>query len=642
MSKNERITENIVRDNLGELGYYNDDNDIQIEEQKSNIEAVRRLLRAASKSGQGNHGAPEFIISSPSDPDFILLIECKASVKDHISKDFLRFLQGVEFEETPDQRTKRVQRFAVDGALHYAQHLSKEFNVIAVAVSGEHRNAAQISTYLATKGSGGIKLLKTKAGAKIESIISWPDYIEHATFDPSVQRIRFDELMSFARELHDFMRDHAKLTESEKPLLVSGTLIALKNRPFSVSYNEYAPEDLQKEWMRVIKQEIQRADIPKAKKENMAQPYSSIAVHPELGKSTKGYPRGVLRELIKRLNEKVWPFISIYHDFDVVGQFYGEFLKYTGGDKKALGIVLTPRHITELFALLANINPDSRVLDICAGTGGFLISAMREMLRLAVTEAQEIRIKAHGLVGVEQQPNMFALAASNMILRGDGKANLHQGSCFEEAIVQALKAHKCDVGFLNPPFSQGDAGFHELHFVKHMLDCLNKGGVGIAIVPMSCAISPHLERAELLRHHTLEAVMSMPNDLFAPVGTVTCIMVFTAHIPHQTSNRKSWFGYWREDGFVRTKHRGRIDLNERWPTIRDRWVSSFRNREISAGESVMRHVTADDEWCAEAYMDTDYSTLTQLELEQEIKKYVVYKIMNEGTGFAEDNDETVE
>lgn len=61
---------------------------------------------------------------------------------------------------------------------------------------------------------------------------------------------------------------------------------------------------------------------------------------------------------------------------DILGHFYGEFLKYTGGDKKALGIVLTPRHITELFALIANVNKKSTVLDICAGTGGFLVSAM--------------------------------------------------------------------------------------------------------------------------------------------------------------------------------------------------------------------------------------------------------------------------
>ncbi len=296
----------------------------------------------------------------------------------------------------------------------------------------------------------------------------------------------------------------------------------------------------------------------------------------------------------------------------------------------------------DLFALLANVTKDSKVLDICAGTGGFLISAMREMMRTALTEEEQKQIKQHGLIGVEQQPNMFALAASNMILRGDGKANLHQGSCFDDAIVDAIKGHQCDVGMLNPPFSQGDAGLHELYFVKHMLDCLVKGGTGVAIVPISCAISPHAARNELLKHHTLEAVMSMPNDLFSPVGTVPCVMVFTAKIPHAISNRKTWFGYWRNDGFVKTKHRGRIDLYNRWPAIRDHWVEMFRNREVHPGESVMQAVTATDEWCAEAYMDTDYSTLTRAEFEREVKKYLVFKIMNDEMLRDEDGDEEAE
>lgn len=169
------------------------------------------------------------------------------------------------------------------------------------------------------------------------------------------------------------------------------------------------------------------------------------------------------------LNKKVWPFISIYHDFDVVGQFYGEFLKYTGGDKKALGIVLTPRHITELFSLLANVQKDSKVLDICAGMGGFLISAMHQMFKKAVSEQDKQKIKDEGVVGVEQQPNMYALAASNMILRGDGKANLHQGSCFDEGITQAIIKHKCNIGMINPPYAQGDEDLHELVFVIQML-----------------------------------------------------------------------------------------------------------------------------------------------------------------------------
>lgn len=374
MTKNERKTENIVREELRRLGYYSSSSDIQVEEQKSNIEAVKRLLRSASKSGQGGIGSPEFIVSAPSAADFLVVIECKADNNDHESPSVGNILQGKLLSEDDATTAKRVQRFAVDGALHYSKSLSKEYNVIAVAVSGETKKAAIISTHLWPKGADRPKDLRTKDGNVIDRFIPWSDFIEHATFDHSVQRLRLDELMAFSRELHDFMRDHAKLAENEKPLLVSGTLIALRNQAFSKSFDLHTPEELQREWMRVIKTEIQKAEIPQAKKDNMTQPYSSISVHPELGKASKGYPKGPLHELIRLLNEKVWPFISVYHDFDVVGQFYGEFLKYTGGDKKALGIVLTPRHITELFAALAHVNKDSTVLDICAGTGGFLIS----------------------------------------------------------------------------------------------------------------------------------------------------------------------------------------------------------------------------------------------------------------------------
>lgn len=260
------------------------------------------------------------------------------------------------------------------------------------------------------------------------------------------------------------------------------------------------------------------------------------------------------------------------------------------------------------------------------------------MMKSAVTDKQREKIKTEGLIGVEQLPNMFALAASNMILRGDGKANLHQGSCFDEAITKAIKNDKCDVGLINPPYSQGDENLHELVFVKHMLDCLKKGGVGIAIVPMNCAIAPHKSKAEILKNHTLEAVMSLPDELFAPVGTIPCIMVFTAKTPHSISNKKSWFGYWKKDGFIRTKHRGRIDADGSWPKIRDRWVETFRNREVIPGESVARKVNANDEWCAEAYMETDYSSIAREDFERELKKYVAFKILS-GEGVVADEDE---
>ena len=118
--------------------------------------------------------------------------------------------------------------------------------------------------------------------------------------------------------------------------------------------------------------------------------------------------------------------------------------------------------------------------------------------------------------------------------------------------------------------------------------------------------------------------MSMPPELFYPVGVVTCIMVFTAGVAHDASKRKSWFGYWRDDGFVKVKNLGRVDRDGGWPAIRDRWIESWRNREVHVGESVMATVGPDDEWVAEAYMETDYSTLTKKEFEKTLLEYSLF------------------
>jgi type I restriction enzyme M protein len=612
---NERKTESLVREKLRELAYNTPDNGISVEEQKSEIAKVKALLSKASKNAKGNAGYPEFIVSSRKDTAFVIVFECKPDVKKHVS-------QG---------KDKPIE-YAVDGALHYARHLAKHYTVIAVAVSGSTSSSMKVSNYLMPAGIFEAKELSNEAGVIVNEILPFDDYYRLASFDPDVAKKRHADLLAFSKDLHELIWAKAKVSEEEKPLLVSGTLIALMNAAFMKTFGALPAEDIQEAWLGAIKKELDKADIPQAKKDTMLQPYSTIAVHPNLGrpdsKTAKEYPDGVFKEIISRIFDNVWPYINIYHDFDVVGQFYGEFLKYTAGDKKALGIVLTPRHVAELFSLIANVDPDSKVLDICAGTGGFLISAMQHMLKKAVTDEQRRDIKRNRLIGIENSPKMFALAASNMILRGDGKANLHQASCFDDAIIKAVKRMKPNVGMLNPPYAQSksDAELHELYFVKQMLDCLVPGSIGISIVPMSCAISPNPVRDELMAHHTLDAVMSMPAELFYPVGTVTCIMVWIAGKPHAKSGKKTWFGYWRDDGFVKTKHKGRIDQNNTWATIRDRWIEMYQNREVHAGESVIQKVSAGDEWCAEAYIETDYSKLTQVEFEKALQSYAIFRL----------------
>jgi type I restriction-modification system DNA methylase subunit len=631
MSQNERVTENLVRELLRGSKYFQTENGIVIEEQKSNIKRVQALLKKASKSQTGKSGYPEFIISWNSDPNFLIVIECKADTKRHQSKNL----------DNPKD-------YAVDGVLHYAKYLSKEFSVLAIAVSGMTADSLIISNYVIPCGTAEHKNLVNEKGIAVNKIISFDDYYRLSAFDPDVERTRHQNLLSFAKELHELIWTAAKISEEDKPLLVSGTLIALMNPAFLHSFKFYSPAEMPKKWLEAIKDELDKADILQAKKDTVLQPYANVSAQPNLGKPdskiAKKYPKGVLYEIIKEINENVWPFISVYHNFDVVGHFYGEFLKYTGGDKKALGIVLTPKHITELFCELANISKTDTLLDICAGTGGFLISAMQSMLKTAHTEDERSEIKKHRLIGIENNPKMFALAASNMILRGDGKANLHQGSCFDEAITKSIRERNKEknevfkdkyleqpnIGLLNPPYAQSksDAELHELYFVKHMLDQLSEGGIGIAIIPVTAVISPSQAKKDIMKHHTLKAVMSMHSEIFYPVGIVTCIVVFEAHRPHMVTNKKTWFGYWRNDGFVKTKHLGRIDLNNEWSSIKTRWVESYRNNEIHEGESITQYVTAEDEWLAEAYLKTDYSKLTQSDFEEVVKNYAIFKLTN--------------
>ncbi len=613
---NERITEELFKNLLNKYKYTNNQH-IKVEYQKSEIEDIKKLLKSSSKNNTHNKGYPDFIITSKKVPDFIIVVECKSSILKHKSDNLLG-----------------IKDYALDGALHYAKSLSQSYNCLAVGFSGQNKDEYKLDMYLHTKGKSSAKEFKNKEEIVVSGILknleflTFDEIVDIASFDKDIYNKRQQDLIAFASDLHNFMRDYAKLTEQEKPLLVSGTLIALRNEAFNSSFDKHTPQALQKEWISVITKEIEEADIPKAKKDNMIQPYTSIVSHPELGKETPHYPKGILYELIKDLNINVFPYIKYMGNYDVVGNFYGEFLKYTGGDKKGLGIVLTPKHITELFVDLADVKKDSKVLDPCCGTGGFLISAMHKMLSYTINSLEEENIKKNNLIGIEHQPNMFALAASNMILRGDGKANLYQVSCFDENIKKEIKQnHQCTVGMINPPYSQKGENLHELDFVFNMLDMLQKGAIGIAIIPISCVIQKHSLKEKLLKHHTLEAVMSMPLDLFYPVGTVSCIVVFKAHIPHTDTNKETWFGYWRDDGHKLLKHQGRVDIN--WKQIKEKWLYNYKNKKEIAGYCVKKMVNAQNEWCAESYMETDYSSLSEEDFIKTIKEYLAFGLLND-------------
>jgi hypothetical protein len=103
-------------------------------------------------------------------------------------------------------------------------------------------------------------------------------------------------------------------------------------------------------------------------------------------------------------------------------------------------------------------------------------------------------------------------------------------------------------------------------------------------------------------------------------------MVITAHNPHP-AGKKTWFGYWRDDGFVKVKNRGRIDKNGTWESVKTTWLTAYCNRTEIPGLSVMQAVDAESEWCGEAYMQPDWSQFGFEEIAKTFKEFAVHRMM---------------
>ena len=147
-------------------------------------------------------------------------------------------------------------------------------------------------------------------------------------------------------------------------------------------------------------------------------------------------------------------------------------MKNTSVDR-ALGIVLTPNHITDFFCDLVPMTSHSVLYDPCCGTGSFLTAGMQRILQACGNDTTlQDEVKQKAIVGVEKQPHLYAYTCLNMKFRGAGKAAIYLDSCFDAASI--VKAHKPSIAFLNPPYVKTAGVPSQLEFVKHALEVVSE------------------------------------------------------------------------------------------------------------------------------------------------------------------------
>lgn len=546
-------------------------------EKTSMSDYMKKALAGGSKTvKKTGFGIPDFASSKYNIP---IVIEDKFSLKKLINEN----KEGI--------RTDRnfAKDYAVNGAISYAQAMIDSgmySEVIAVGVAGDNGSNVEIRVYFVFGShSESVKYLKDVATLDfMANAISFNSFYESAKLtEQEKHQILIDskeKLSKYAAKLNKLMHNH-NITAPQRVLYVSGMLLAMqeiKRENGEVLIKGLTPDDLYgheserfRDGYRIFQQIgafLEEKNIEHGKRKLMLSSFSEInkdtdrdrktSLDKEVSRFIEGYA-STNKQIFTFIYEYIYKAIDSFdRHIDIVGELYSEFLKYALGDGKEIGIVLTPPYVTKMMAEILNVNQDSRVMDLATGSAGFLISSMEIMIEDAgrhgapnspLTEVKIRTIKNEQLLGVELNAEMYTLAATNMILRGDGSSKIHKANTFNTP-PELYADFGADRLLLNPPFSFEENG---MPFIRFGLDNMVKGGLGAIIIQDSAGSGKAVKtNREILKRHTLKASIKMPTDLFQPMaGVQTSIYIFEVGTPHDFEQTVKFIDF-RNDGYKRT------------------------------------------------------------------------------------------
>lgn len=598
---------------------------ISLDAQGSDIKEIDEALKTASKKGTGNVGFPEYVGVVK---DYLIVIEDKADLSRHIKRDD---------KDCISNEVNAITNYAINGALFYAKHLAKNTSyqkIFAFGISGDERKH-KISPIYVDETEFYREL------PEVQSFISFNEnnideyYIREVLNEDTDTEKETAEILKDASILHEDLRNYGNLLDTEKPLIVSGIMLALRETEYkNFSISDLTGDSIKTDGQKIydaIDANLRRANVsPAVKKDKILGQFAFIKDTVKLNEIDEKLNKTPLKHFTEFLFDKIYRSIRYSQSAeDYIGRFYGEFMSYSGGDGQTLGIILTPKHITQLFCDLVDLQADDVVFDPCCGTAGFLIAAMHNMLKKADNEVQKKRIRKNQLHGIELRPNMFTIATTNMILRGDGKSNLINDD-FLKQDANKLQLKQATVGMMNPPYSQGskqNPDLYEIAFTEHLLNSLSVGARCVIIVPQSTMTGKSKEeksiKENILKHHTLEGVITLNKDTFYRVGTMPCIAVFTAGESHP-SDKLCKFINFEDDGYKVAPHIGLLETEsakDKKQHLLDVW---FDRIEAETKFCVKTTVEYADEWLHSFYYFND-ELPTEADFDKTIGDYLSFE-----------------
>ncbi|WP_216642295.1 class I SAM-dependent DNA methyltransferase [Micromonospora sp. WMMA2032] len=264
-------------------------------------------------------------------------------------------------------------------------------------------------------------------------------------------------------------------------------------------------------------------------------------------------PEAALVALINAFNSVPLDPDSVSHD--ALGHAYEYLLKeFAEASGKKAGEFFTPPTVVHLLVAILRPQPKETVYDPACGSGGMLVETINA-IEAAGGDPREVR-----LFGQEVNLTTSAIARMNLAFHRTVDSEIRRGDTLREPKFWASNGthQRFDVVLANPPFSLANWGADvwradprslcgvppakngDFAWIQHMICSMkeNTGRVGV-VMPHGVLFRGGAEakiRQCLIERDELEAVISLPPNLFYSTSIPACLLIFRSTKPEERRN----------------------------------------------------------------------------------------------------------
>ena len=237
----------------------------------------------------------------------------------------------------------------------------------------------------------------------------------------------------------------------------------------------------------------------------------------------------LLRQVINVIDELD---LGDYEESHAFGEIYESILKELQSAGSA-GEFYTPRAVTDFMAQMICPQIGENMADFACGTGGFLVSWLKELHKQVQTTGDETAY-SNSIYGVEKKQFPYMLCVTNLLLHNVDNPQVYHDNSLLHDVLDYTREDQFDVVLMNPPYGGSEKADVKNHFPADLASSetadlflsvimyrLKEGGRAAVILPDGFLFGTDNAKLnikkKLLSEFNLHTIIRLPGSVFSPL-----------------------------------------------------------------------------------------------------------------------------